>query len=86
MKLGFWPLELAFGLTVRAVRGRYLEYKIWLVQLYELMQFNILDAHNTCKWITYILMPRVGAMGMQEQGIKGVYQDSKHKIRGQTAA
>jgi len=31
-------------------------------------------------------MPRVGATGMQEQKTRGVYKDSKHKIRGQPTA
>ena len=50
------------------------------------MQFNIQDGHNTCEWTTFILMPRVGAMGMQGQRIGGVYKDSKHKTGGKQTA
>ena len=56
------------------------------MQLYDLMQFNIQDGHNTCEWTTFILMPRVGAAGMQSQGNGGAYKDSKHKIGGQQSS
>src|SRR5882724_11577399 len=41
--------------------------------------------HNTCKWTTYILMPRVRATGMWERRNKGVCENSKHRVRGQQA-
>ena len=36
--------------------------------------------YNTHRWSDFILMPRVGEMGMQEQKIKGVYMNSKHRV------
>jgi len=50
------------------------------------MQFDIQDGHNPCEWATFILMPRVRAMGMWGQRIRGVYKDSKHKTRGKWTA
>src|SRR5882724_11127858 len=54
MKLRVWPSESDFGVDHQDSKVRSLGASIQLVQLYELMQFNIQDGHNTCEWTTYI--------------------------------
>ena len=48
------------------------------------MLLEIQDSYNTCRWSEFILMPRVRAMGMQEQRIKGAYMNSEHRVREET--
>ena len=43
MKLEVWPLELVIRVDSQDSKGEVLEYKIYGLQLYKLMQFNIQD-------------------------------------------
>ena len=45
------------------------------------MLVMIQDGYNTHRWSDFILLPRVRAMGMREQRIKGAYMNSKHRVR-----
>ena len=55
-------------------RGKVLEYSgDWCNSRFKM-------DYNTHEWSDFILMPRVGAMGMQEQRIKGAYMNSKHRV------
>ena len=73
MKLGrVWPLGLAFKW---GQGGKVLRYG---GDLY-LLRFKMATLH--AGGVTFILMPRIGAMGMQERRIKGTYMNSKHKVR-----
>ena len=48
------------------------------------MLVKIQDSYSTCRWSDFILMPRVGAIGMREKRIKGAYMNSKHRVREET--
>ena len=76
MKLGSSALGIGFWGGLLERKGKVLEYSGDWCNL----RFNM-DC-NTHGWTTFILIPRVGAMGMRKQRIKGAYMNSKCRVRG----
>jgi len=72
MKLeGVWPLGWLLGVDGR---GEVLEYSgNWCYSRFKM-------DYNTHEWSDFILMPRVGAMVMCEQRVKGAYMNRKHRV------
>ena len=68
--------SLAFGVSFGWGTGRARFWSIVVTGAY--LRFKM--DYNTHEWSDFILMPRVGAMGMQERGIKGAYMNSKHRV------